>query len=181
MRTKGAMLADVKGASALEFALVAPLCLGLVLFLMTAGLVVYMNLALDYATGKAARALMVGTIQKNAVSQGDFRTQYVCPYLPAAMSCGDVIVNLYTLTESTGAGGYSDYVNLSAGTLNIPTLSNGSASYAVGQQGAYQYLQVLYPATFLPALISKAMGNATYNGKTAFLTVSTAAFRNEQF
>ena len=176
-----ALHANDKGTSALEFALVAPAALALIMFVMVAGLIVYMNLALDYATGKAARAVMIGTIQKNAVSQSDFRTKYVCPYLPAAMNCGDVIVNLYTLSESAGAGGYSDYVNLSAGTLNIPVLSNGSATYAVSQQGAYQYLEVHYPATFLPAMVASALGGSTYNGKKAFVTVSTAAFRNEQF
>ena len=124
---------------------------------------------------------MIGTVQKNSVSQSAFRINYVCSNLPTTVNCDDVIVNLYSLTESTGAGGYSDYVNLTAGTLGMPTLSNGSAMFALGQQGAYQYLQVVYPATFLPDIVASALGGATYKGQKAFLAVSTAAFKNEQF
>ena len=64
----------------------------------------------------------------------------------------------------------------------IPTLSNGSAKFDVGIQASYVYLQVIYPITFLPRFLAGVLGNgATYNGSPAYLAVSTAAFKNEQY
>ena len=175
-------LRDRRGATAVEFALVAGLFILTIVFVMTVGLIMYWNQALDYATSKAARQIMIGAVQKNSVSQSSFRTNIVCPYLPASMNCNNVIVNVQTVVEAAGPAGYYTLVNSSTTALIIPPLSNGSTQYSVGAQGSYQYLQVIYPVTFLPSAFKVILGGqATYNGAPAFLIVSTAAFKNEQF
>ena len=61
-------------------------------------------------------------------------------------------------------------------------LSNSGSKYDPGIQSDYVYLQVIYPITILPSFMSSILsGGATYNGSPAFLAVSTAAFRNENY
>ena len=53
----------------------------MILFIMIVGLVLYMNQALDYATSKASRLIMIGSVQTAGTTQTGFQTQ-VCSYLP---------------------------------------------------------------------------------------------------
>ena len=182
MRARWTFVANESGATAVEFALVASMLIFTILFVMTAGLILYLNQALDYATSKAARQIMIGAVQKGNLTQSSFITTELCPYLPAALACGNVIVNLQTATEGAQPGGYYPYVTSNQSGLIIPTLSNASTSYSPGSQGQYEYMQVIYPITFLPTVFASMLsGGATYNGSPAFLAVSTAAFRNEQY
>lgn len=147
---------------------------------MLVSVILYYNQALDYATNRAARQIMIGAAQGAGTTQAAFQTQ-VCSYLPTAFSCADVIVNVQTATEAAQPGGYYSYVNSSQTALVIPTLSNASAQFSPGQQGSYEYIQVIYPITFIPKMFASILGGATYQGSPAYLAVSTAAFRNEQF
>lgn len=175
-------LACERGASAVEFALVGSMLIFSILFAMTVGLIVYFNQALDYATSKAARQIMIGAVQKNGTSQSDFRKKVVCPYLPATFNCDNVIVNVQTATRAAQPSGYYAFVKPDLSGLIIPTLSVDSAQYSVGVQGSYEYLQIVYPITFIPSAFASILGgSASFNGSPAYLVVSTAAFRNEQF
>jgi len=175
---------DRRGAAAVEFALVSSMLICTILFIMMVGLILYMNQALDYATSKAARQVMTGSVQKNGTNQSDFRTQVLCPYLPTAMSCNNVIVNVQSLAVAAQPGQpgwYYSFVRSDLRGLTIPTLANSGAQYDAGVQQSFVYMQVVYPITFLPGFLAKIMGGATYNGSPAYLAVSTAAFRNEQY
>ena len=153
-----------------------------IMFTMMIAAILYTDQALDYATNKAARQIMIGTIQKGGVSQSSFRTQYVCGYLPAVINCNNVIVNVQTLPEGVQPAGYYSLVQSNKNGIIIPALTNNGASFSTGIQASYEYVEVVYPITFLPAFMNKIFGNGTtYNGSPAYLVVSTAAFRNEQY
>ena len=169
-----------RASTAVEFALVAMMLIPVILFVMMVGLILYYNQALDYATNKASRQIMVGNVQKSSMTQAAFQ-QLVCSYLPAAFQCANVIVNVQTATEASQPGGYYSYVTSNQSGLIIPTLSNSSSQYSPGTGGSYEYVQVIYPITFIPSLFASVLGRATYQGSPAYLVVSTAAFRNEQF
>lgn len=170
------------GAAAVEFALVSLMFLMSILFVMIVGLIVYENEALDFATSKAARQIMTGQVQKGSIGLSAFRTQMVCPYLPAAMNCANVIISVQTITVGAQPNGYYSLVNDSATALNIPQLKVDTGAYSVGTQGTYEYLLIVYPVTFIPSFFAKILGgNATYQGLPAFLLTSTATFKNEQY
>ena len=153
-----------------------------IIFVMAVWLYIYLSQALDYATYKAARQIMIGSAQTAAVQQSAFAPTYVCPYLPGALTCGSVFVNIQTATEAAEPGGYYTYVTSNQSGLIIPQLSSAAMQYSLGTKGAYEYLQILYPVTFLPSFVTKLLGNGVvYNGSPAILLVSTAAFRNEQY
>ena len=169
---------DKKGAAAVEFAMVSMLTITSIIFVMMVGLIIYLNLELDNATSRAARQVMVGKVQTQNVSQSDFRTKYVCAYLPSTMSCANIIVNLQTVTQAGSPSGYYAYVNSTTTALTLPT---ASSAFSTGSQGSFEYLQVSYPVTFLPSFLANLLSNGTFNGAPALLITSTAAFKNEQF
>ena len=182
------LLQDERGAAAVEFAIVSGALLMTIVFVMFVGLLLYMGQALDRATSLAARQIMTGVVQGQAISSASaFATSFVCPALPATFTCSKVIVNAQKVSASDPAyypsqSWYYTLVNSSQTSLIVPTLSNSSTQFNPGVQKDYVYLQVIYPITFLPSFMANLLsGGATYNGSPAYLAISTAAFRNEQY
>ena len=160
----------------------AGLLISTIVFVMMIGLLLYLGQALDRATDVAARQIMIGAAQKAGLSQAAFRTGTVCAALPATFNCSDVIVNVQKVEKKASPNGYYTFVNANQTQITIPTLSNTGAKFDLGSQSDYIYLQVIYPITVLPSFMMRLLGGgATYNGSPAYLAVSTAAFRNEQY
>ena len=95
MRVLDQFAREKSGAAAVEFAFVSMILVMTLVFMMIVALITYFNQALDYATQKASRRIMTGQVQDNAISQSAFRTQVLCSYLPAAMNCSNVIINIH--------------------------------------------------------------------------------------
>lgn len=172
---------DRRGAAAVEFALVGSLFILTSLFIMLAGAILYINEAVDYATVAATRDIMTGTAQTNSVTLSTF-TQNLCNRLPPGLQCSNLVINLYKVTEASQPAGYYSYVKSDVSGLTIPALTPGTSQFTLGAQGDYQYLQVIYPVTFLPSGFAAMLsGGATFNGKSVYLAIATAAFRNEQY
>ncbi|MGH1569883.1 TadE/TadG family type IV pilus assembly protein [Methylobacterium sp. P31] len=172
---------DRGGAAAVEFAFVAGLLIMAILFVMTVATVVFINQSVDYATTRASRQVLTGAAQTQALDQATFRAA-LCSHLPAVLKCSNLVVNLYVVTPGTSPSGYYSFVKSDMSGLAIPPLTPGSGQYSLGPRGAYQYLLVIYPITFLPSAIASFLsGGVTYNGTPAYLMISTAAFRNELF
>ncbi|WP_279604032.1 TadE/TadG family type IV pilus assembly protein [Methylobacterium sp. J-092] len=166
------------GATAVEFALVAPMLLLMIAFVMAVALVMFVNQRLDYATSQAARQVMIGKAKINGIDQATFKTA-LCSRLPAVMSCGNVVVNLYKVQPTFGAkSGYYAFVKPDVSGLLVPSQTSGSGQYDLGNAGDYQYLQVIYPISVLPSVFASMLGT---DGSTSYLAISTAAFRNEKF
>lgn len=174
---------DERGATTVEFALISVTVVFTLMFAMGVALVLYTNQVLDTATDLASRQILVGKIQtqSTAATLSSFKKS-LCTYLRAPISCDDVIINLYVVPKTGGPSGYYTYVKQDLSGLIIPALTSGSGQFNVGNRGDYQYLQVIYPITFLPRQVSSWLsGGATYNGKPAYLAISAAAFRVEQY
>lgn len=169
------------GAAAVEFALVGSMFIMTMMLVMVIGAIFYIGEAVDYATTAAARDIFTGTAQANSTTLGTF-TQSVCNRLPAGITCGNLVINLYVVPQAAQPSGYYSYVKSDLSGLTIPALAPGSGQFTLGTRGQYQYLQVIYPITFLPSgLASVLSSGATFNGKPAYLAIATTAFRNELF
>ncbi|SEP48798.1 TadE-like protein [Methylobacterium sp. ap11] len=182
MRHPLGLIRDEKGSTAVEFALVGMMFMSVILFTMVVAEILYFGQKLDFATEQATRQIIVGKAQTQTTppTLAGF-TQSLCAQLPAAMSCSDVIVNLYVVPKAT-APGYYAYVKSDQSGLTLPALTPGSGQFTLGSQGDYQYLQVIYPITFLPSFMTAWLDASTmYNGKPAYLIISTAAFRVESY
>jgi len=169
-----------RGATAVEFALVAVPFLAMMFEILQNGMFVYFSGALDQAAIGAARQIMTGSVQNQSLTAAQFRTQVLCPLLPAAMSCNNIVVNLQTFSEGEYPAGFYSFVNSTQTGINLPPLNNAQTSFCPGGDGQYVYLQVFYamPITtigWLPVVTT------TFNGSTVRLLSAAAAFKNEPY
>ncbi|AWN52953.1 TadE/TadG family type IV pilus assembly protein [Methylobacterium sp. 17Sr1-1] len=180
MRCVRDLIRDEKGATAVEFGLVGLLFIAILVGTMTVAQILYFGQKLDYATEQASRQVLIGTTQRTSTASLASFTQALCGFLPAAMSCSDVIVNLYVVPAANP--GYYAYAKSDMSGLALPVLTPGSGQFSLGNRGDYQYLQVIYPITLLPPFVTGWLdATTTYKGKAAYLLISTAAFRVEQY
>ena len=152
------------------------------LFVLYVSLILYYNIAIGFATTKAARSIMTGFVQQNNYAQADYQTKIVCASMSAFFNCSNVIVNLQTVAEAQQPAGYYSYVNSNQTALLVSNLTNSTATYSPGLPCQYEYLQIVYPITFMPQIFAGMLsGGNTYQGSPAYLAIGTAAFRNEEF
>jgi Flp pilus assembly protein TadG len=184
-----AFVRETAGATAVEFALIAPMLFLTILFIMSIGYMIFMNQALDYATQKAAREIRTGQVQSAGITTAaSFASQTVCPLLPSIFQCSNVIVNSQTLGsfDSITSDGvypyeYNQFINSSKTGLIYPTTSNSSNTFCTGSGSTFVFLQILYPVPFFLSFLSSSTIAATYNGQKVYLIMSTATFLNEPF
>ena len=171
------------GVVAIEFAMVGLPFLLLIVAIMVVGFLLYAQSTLDYATQKAARQVMVGTVQTSSLTADQFRTTILCPLLPATFTCSNVIVSLQSVASTTPNIWYN-YVTTSGAWYNVtglllPTLSNSQTSFCSGGAGQYKLLEVFYPMPIYLSIFATSAQVVTYNGSNAYLLTSTAVFKNE--
>ena len=82
---------------AVELAIIGAPFLLMILEIFQSALFVYYSGILNHATESAARQILVGSVQNGSLTQTQLNN-LLCPLLPAAMSCGNVIVNLQTVS-----------------------------------------------------------------------------------
>ena len=164
-----------QGATAVEFGMVALPFLTIILFILFVSLTLFYRTTLDYATQKAARALMVGTPQQAGQPATQFRTNTLCPYLTLVFfDCSKLVVNLVTVTETVEPTAYVSFVTPDLSAIIVPP---PSISYCPGVGSSYEVLEVVYPLPIYLSLFSTAPN--VVQGQ--FLLMSTATFRNEPF
>jgi hypothetical protein len=68
-----------------------------------------------------ARQIITGSVQKGGLTAAQFRTNLLCPQLPATIPCSGIIVNLETFSEASFPGGFYSFVLL--GAVWLPTIT----------------------------------------------------------
>ena len=155
-----------RAVAALEFALVAPTLLLLMLVVMESGILLFGQAALDAATANAARLIRTGQVPQSSNGQSLFTTA-VCDDLSALVSCGAVQMNV----QSAGSFG--------AMSTTVSTTSSGAmqtTGFSPGGPGADVVVQVGYQPDLSIPLVGSVL-------RAAFgpLLVSTLAFQNEVY
>ena len=167
---------DEHGATALEFALVAPPFFIFVLMIFQIALYHYGQQSLDYATRIASRSIMVGTVPADARTLASFRDKLVCPAFLMNFACREVVVNAYkvnvtTSNEASNSGIYEFIDPANKHLRPVPA----APTFCIGGPGDYILLDISYQfPNFLGSLIPGF-------GQTPFLLRSTNLFRNEPF
>jgi hypothetical protein len=159
---------DRRGATAVEFGLVAGLFLAMVLFTAELGFYLYAQLSLDYATAYSARQLLTGNGRPAGVSSASFLNATLCPSLQTLLSCDNIVINLFPLASG------ADYSSVPPPSA---LLANGkpnpaAAQFTVGQNSSLMIMQVIYLAPNFMWPLSYATG-------AAMPIYSTAAYVNE--
>lgn len=181
---------DPRGFAAVEFGLIALPFLLLIVAILEYSYGNFAQSRLDAVVQLAARQIMTGYVQEQRVAgqpltADQFRTQIICPKLPAIMSCNDLYVEVETFDPPTNGAApattpYANFVNASKSGLTPPDLDNSKNAYCIGGKGKYVVMRAVYPA---PVLTTAALypNATTYKGRKARLVQSTATFKNEPF
>lgn len=166
------------GVVAIEVGLLATPFFMLIIGIMALGLWGWCHATLDYATQKAARRIMTGTLQANNTTASQFTSNVVCSYLPRAVfDCGKLVVNLVVVNETAEPTGWYNYVNAQQSGMIVPAMSNNATTFCLGAGNSYQVLEVLYPLPIISRYLATPAALAA--GYSAIM--STAAFKNEPF
>jgi Flp pilus assembly protein TadG len=154
-----------RGATAVEFALVAPMFIFLILGILELGYLVFIQSILDWGTRDAARMLRTGQAQSTANALQAFTNQ-LCGDISPMIACGNVVIQAQV---------FANWSTASSTTNQAPQRDKHgnlvSAGFTAGTGQQIVVVQVAYNYSYLTAWLG---------GQTAFL-MSTVAFRNEPF
>jgi Flp pilus assembly protein TadG len=166
---------DVSGTTAVEFALVAPLVIALILGATQIAAIYLAQAELENAAEQAARLVLTNQAPASgSAGQASFLNT-VCGYLPALFACSSVMVDLESQAVCPNS---SDAL-----TMTPPTLTYNSSgqvtntwNYNPGSGGSLEILRVMYqwPVFTGPlGLVFSDLANGT------LLLTSTQVFQNE--
>lgn len=133
------LLRDKRGTVAVEFAITGLAFFGMLLFIMVLAFRLYVQVALDYASSRAARLLAVDSSQSLSKSAANFQAVTFCPLLSAFLPCVGTTISLvsvadYRSASPAGSGpppfnpGTSGSLMLLRVTYSLPSLSWPSPS-----------------------------------------------------
>ena len=164
----------------IDFAMVVPAFLLLVVETMQIGVYFYTLASLDHATNGAARQIMTGAVSSAGLTAAQFRTQILCPLLPGSMSCSSIVTNIQNVPEAISPAGFYTFVNANATAIIAPTMDNNVTSFCPGNAGSYLYIQVYYAMPVISP-IWYAVASVNWNGSTVHFVSAASAFKNEPF
>ncbi len=162
-KTRSFILNSV-GATAVEFALIAPLLVLLTMMWFEIGVITFMQQTLENATRQAARLIRTGAAQKSGSSTTFYAA--LCAKTPL-FTCSNI---KFSVTSATAFSSLSSTVT----TDSNNAMTN--ASWSPGSSGSDVLVQVAYTRTVFTPLAAKFIGT---NGNQ--LLLSSFAFQNEPY
>lgn len=160
------------GVTAIEFAIVAPAFIGLLIAIIQSMVFLCAQQVLQEAATSAGRLIMTGQAQNSGLTQSQFQAD-VCPMISVLFTCGDLMVNVQT------------YASYSAANSTVPTLTYNSQgqvtnswSYNPGTPGDIVVVQLIYPEPVVNGLLGFTFSDLE-NGTAEM--VATTAFRVEPY
>jgi Flp pilus assembly protein TadG len=160
-----------RGAAAIEFALVFPVFIGIVLATLQAGSIFLVKAFFESAAEQAARVVL--TNQTEALTGAQFKTE-VCNQLTALFNCSQVTVELEPLPAgTTHLGAMLPTFDSHGNLVGTPAVDVGANA---GAAGTDMLLVVMYPWPVYGGPLGLNFANLG-NGK--MLMASTQVFRIE--
>ena len=156
-----------RGATAVEFALIAPAFLALLIAIFETTIFLFAQSTLQNAAVQAGRLIMTGQVQNGNVTQSQFAAD-VCPMVQAIFTCSKLMINVQNYSSFSGAGTGAPTL-----TYNADGSVSNSWAYSPGNPGDVMVVQLIYqwpvvggPLGFM--LSNLANGTAQMMGVTAF-------------
>lgn len=161
---------DSRGATAVEFALVAAPFLALIIALIQTFLVFFAQQTLETIVRQSARLVRTGQVQSAQMTQAAFK-QKVCDQIVILFNCNGLMVDMQVATSWTSAN------------TGMPTLTfDGSGKvtntwqYDPGDAGDIVVLRVMYVWPVMLGPLGFNLSNLSDGNR---LIMSSAAFQNE--
>ncbi|HEY5203030.1 MAG TPA: TadE/TadG family type IV pilus assembly protein [Roseiarcus sp.] len=162
---------DEAGSPAVEFALVFPIFIGVVLATLQAGSIFLVKAFFESGAEAAARVVL--TNQTSTLTAAQFKTE-ICNQLTALFSCGQITVELEPMpTGTTNISTLLPTFDSHGNLVGTPTVDVGANA---GAAGTDMLLVVMYPWPVYGGPLGLNFSNMG-NGK--MLMTSTQVFRVE--
>ncbi len=158
-----------RAAAAVEFALIVPPFVAILLSILQLGVVMIAQEVLQTATNQAARLIMTGQAQTSNMTSAQFHSK-VCTNAAGLFSCPLIYVNVQTFATFTSVN--------TAAPVTGGNLQTTSMKYVPGGNGDIVVVQSFYPWPVIPGPLNFNFSNLNGN---KLLLVATAAFRNEPY
>lgn len=190
VRKLARLLGDERGSYALEFGLIAPLFLVLMLEIVDIGLLLYTQVVLDGAARDAARAVRTGQVSgTGGASQANFDA-LLCNNVAGLVPCANITYYVGIMTQFSDTTTLPTYSPPTSGQQTNPSGANfnpggfgGQAqTFNTGSGGSLVAVRVAY---LRPSLVPFANpmailgGNLNLASLTSTVLASTVVFRNE--
>ncbi|MDE1917036.1 MAG: pilus assembly protein [Sphingomonadales bacterium] len=132
------IIRDRHGVAAMEFALIAPLLLALILGILNTSLIFLAQSGLETSAEAAARIIMTGQAQNAGMTQGQFQTA-ACATLPPFLQCNRLYVDVTNVSSFSSA-------SLGAPTFTYDKNGNvtNSFSFSPGTRGSIAVVRLMY-------------------------------------
>lgn len=163
-------VAATRAATAVEFALIAPFFLGILIAILQVSVYLFAQQALQTAAMQAGRLFMTGQAQTD--SQTQFKNQICQSYLPTALfKCSALIVVVQS------------YASFAAANTSTPALYNNGQpvtnfAYSPGTPGQVMVVQLIYPWSVVSGPLGFTLANLPNN---AAQMMGVTAFRVEPY
>jgi Flp pilus assembly protein TadG len=159
-----------QGATAVEFALIAPAFLGVLLAMIQTAVFLFAQATLQTAAVQAGRYFMTGQAQNGNWTATTVQNQ-ICPMIQALFTCSNVIVIV------------QNYSSFAASSTSAPQLYNGSQAitnwtFSPGTPGSVMVVQLVYKWSVISGPLGFALSNLPNN---AAEVMGVSAFRVEPY
>ncbi len=161
-----------RGATMVEFALVAPAFLGMLIAVLETAIYLFAQQTLQSAAVEAGRQFMTGQAQNSAMTQAQF-TQTICPMIQPLFNCNNLMVDVQSYASFIGA-------NASAPPLTYDGQGQVSNnwSYNPGTPGQVMVVRLIYQWSVVGGPLGFALSSLP-NGMSEMIGVT--AFRVEPY
>lgn len=168
IKTIGRFRYSKRASTAIEFAILAPLFIGLVISVLETGIFFFAQNAIQAAAVQAGRLYLTGQAQASGLTQSGLISN-ICPSIQSLFTCSSLMVDLQS------------YSSFSSAVTSSPTITSNSQgqvtntwNYNPGTAGQIVILRLMYqwPVITGPfSLISPNLSNGTslIMGVTAFM------------
>jgi Flp pilus assembly protein TadG len=154
-----------RGATAVEFALIAPAFIGLLIAIFETTLFLFAQANLQSAAVQSARLLMTGQVQNSGMTQSQFKSA-VCPMVQTLFNCSNLVIIVQNYSSFANANTSAPQMYNAQGQLNSGTWNPGNPGDVMVVELAYPWSVVSGPLGFM--LGNLPNGTALMMGVTAF-------------
>lgn len=167
-----ALARDQRGATIVEFALVAAPFVALILAVIQTSTVFFSQQALESSAERTARQLMTGSAQTSGMTQPNFKAT-ACNNLPSFMKCANLMIDVQNANDFAS-------VDTSTPTLTYDGSGNvtNSWKFTPGNAGSIVIMRMMYQ---LPVVSGPLGFDLSNMGSGRRLLIATSVFKTEPY
>lgn len=167
--------ADARGAAALEFAIVGPVFIGLIMALFELGLMMFKISMIDLAVSEATKFIYTGAVQSGTPTQTEIG-EFICGKAVVVNDCENNITVELTAVSSFNEPPEGDAPCVDSANPDL----NPSVSYTTGGGSQIMYMRVCVTTGVMTPGLGLGLALKSTDTNRAQI-VSSVAFMNEPF